>query len=302
MDIFIISIFLATIFWSLTVVIDDHIVYKKIDNIRFLLPVCFIFGSIIVLPLSYLLIHPSFPGLDLILDIFLLSLSLVMGYFLYFISLKYIDASEVYVLLRLNTIIVIIAGITIFNETYSLESYIGISLIVGASILASINGKLRITSLRGIIYSILSAVMFASMVIIQKSILNNSDIGFGNLYFWQYVLSLLIIIIFTFSTSYKYKVINLVKDNPYKAFLPGISQAINEGGELLWLFAISIGPVSLASVLSSTTPLIIFTMSIILIYLSDNKFIQLKKSKKDISINLLSFIFVIIGFILLFYI
>lgn len=302
LNLFIISLFAATIFWSLTIVIDRELVFERFDNPLLVFLCSFSFSSVLILPLIFFIFEIKIPGITSLKYILAIVFFYIFGYILYFRAISIVNASVISIFLKLSTIIVVLYGILIFKETYSNTSYIGIFLVLSSTFIISLSRssakRVKIVSGKGLLLMISSSICFSFMIILQKSILSKNLINFSNLYIWQYLITLFCIIFFILITSYKYKIYNVIKGKKTVS-LPAVSQFFNECGEILWIMALSLGPVSLASVVSSSTTVFVLLLSLFIAYMyRDTSWENL--NTVSIFIKAFSIIIMIIGFVLIF--
>lgn len=299
--IFILVCFLAALFWSATIIIDRNLVETKFRDSTVVLLISFLTSSVPILTVSFFFIDVKILETEILILMFSVALFYIVGYLVYFKSIQTVDSSKVSVILKSSSVIIILFSIIIYGETHDLNTYLGMGLVILASFLSSIDEDFSIENMRGGFLAIFSALLFSIVVILQKFVIDGYTIGYKNFYFWQYFLSFLLVVTTTLVTNYKYKVWQVVKDRPKVLLFPMISQTINEVGEALWIIAIGLGALSIATTITSINPVIVFIVSIFLHLLGNNHYLNEDVRKTTIKLKIISIVFVIVGFTLIFY-
>lgn len=250
---------LAVFFWSLSNIIDKHIVSRYIKN-----PTIFIiFLSVLSLIAAFIVSifqDITIPSFDILFLSLISGIAYFIGVFLYVKSLRIEEISRVVPLFSITSIFVLILATIFLNEIFTLEKYLGIFLIIAGVILISLRKKVKFSLSKALLLMIIASLFIAIHYTLQKFVLNN--LTYWNAFFWIRIGSFLAAPLLLY--FYYKPLVKTIKKNPIGGVYLSISEGLNIIGIYSIVIAFSIGYASLVSILSEIQPLFVLFIATIL--------------------------------------
>lgn len=279
---------LAGVVWAITNILDKYTLSKlvkepSLNTIAIIVAV----GAAVVI----FLFHGLSP-----LSNFNLALALIAGtleslsIFLYFYAAKLDDISRVLPVWFFDTVFIAIIAAVAINETFSTSKYLGIALMIIGVLLVNIK-KLQAPKIsRATLIMLLASFLIAISAVITKYLL-----GFGDylsilaytLFGYSFLLAILLYMNFD-------KVKNLIINKKKGVFVLLLKESLSMFGNVLYIFAASIGPITLVNALSSLQPLFVLLFAVV-ISIAYPKILYEELKKSSIALKLFGIIFIIIS-------
>jgi drug/metabolite transporter (DMT)-like permease len=284
-------IFLAILFFSISIIIDNFLINKRFNNIMTLLFYSNI-TNLMFIPLLWIFGLPKMLPMDMILPITIVAVGQILYLYPYFKALKKTDTSIISALFNLGKVFVPILAFMVVHEKLSVLQYTGFAIIIFSSFMLTYEGKLKVNS--ALIYMILTTLILAISSTVTKYALG--EIDWVTVLTWSAVISTLITIIIGL-IFYKRQIVG-----SRKTYLKSLKQfVINEFVTFLAMacitYAVVSTPVTIAQGLMATSP--VFMM--ILIYLGHRirpAYFKENMGWKHILKKSIFFLIMIIGIIL----
>lgn len=253
--------FLAPIFFSISILIDSHLVNNIFKNKFTLLALSGIL-NLVFLPIILLIWTPNYFDINLLWAFLLIAFLEVFYLLPYFKALENDDSSSIAAFFTLWRIIIPILSYFIAKETLNPQQYIWFFIIIFSTFWLSLsksNWKIKLN--KSILYMILSALLVSLSAVIWKYIFNSID--FITWFFWVSLFTFFINISFFLSKKVRIdakKNFNLFLWN-FKLFF------LNETVIFIWMlitnYAISLWSVSIVKAISSVSAFYILFFTVI---------------------------------------
>ncbi len=239
----------------------------------------------------------EFPSNNVLLYVFFTSLPFMIGSYFIVKAFSIEDISRISIFLQLQPLFVLILATIFLNEILFLNQYLGFSIIIIGSLIASRrSGALKAQSKKAFRYLIATNFFWAIYITMAK--FTYSIYGFWNTFIlvraFFLIFSLIILFYLILKQNFDFKKV-LTKGTA----LIGLNESIVVVAVGFSQFALSIGPASLVSVTKGTAPLFI----LIIAYILSKKFpnlLQEELNKKVIMQKVLAIIFVLAGLLILY--
>lgn len=191
---------------------------------------------------------------------------LVTAIICYLYALETDEATYVAPLFQLIPVFSLILGYVFLGEVLTISQLLAMCIIVAGGVLISLEfgtGKINLRS-KTLGLMLLASGLYAINLILFKMIAGEQ--GFVNSLFWDLLGKVIFGIILYFTVgSYRKQFNNLIKSNSAKVFgLNGFNEILALIGEVAIIYAALFAPVALVQSVSSTQPLFVFIVGIIL--------------------------------------
>lgn len=234
-----------------------------------------------------------------------LFLSLIEGIIYIGALLFYFKALSIEEVTRITPILQTIPLITLFlstiflNEILRIVQYVGIVLIIIGALLVSLKKSNNniFTFNKAFWFILFSCLLFSISWVLSKYILNS--ISYSNLFFWSRIGGFLIVCcLLIVVPSYNKLTLN-IKEISGKSFgLVAISEVINLIALFVMTIALSKGPASIVSAITSSQPLFVLTYAFLLSH-SMPKTFKSEIEKTNLIVKVVASAFIITGFFLI---
>ncbi len=287
----ILAAFVSPAAHSLSNIFDAYIIgnlFKKTSTTVFYANITNILG-----PFALLLIGPvhTLP-VSAIPYVALIGLINVAYLFPYYAALKTTDTSIVAALFSLEKIFIPFWAYMIVNEIMRLEQYLGLGIIIAASLVLNLEKTTAIKINRGFWLMLLTAVILSFENVLYKKILQHTD--WLSTAFWSAMVTFTIRWGILFFRPMRQ---DIIKNFPkYKANFSKFCfiEVFDQLGNLMPVFALSIIPVLVETSISSTQPIFVIVYGYILSRLFGDRFKE-KLSRKEVIKKFVCFVFIGIG-------
>lgn len=212
--------------------------------------------------------------------------------FPYYAALKTTDTSIVAALFSLEKIFIPFWAYMIVNEIMRPEQYLGLGIIIAASLVLNLEKTTAIKINRGFGLMLLTAVILSFENVLYKKILQHTD--WLSTAFWSAMVTFTIRWGILFFRPMRQ---DIIKNFPkYKANFSKFCfiEVFDQLGNLMPVFALSIIPVLVETSISSTQPIFVIVYGYILSRLFGDRFKE-KLSRKEVIKKFVCFVFIGIG-------
>ena len=283
---------LVPAFWALNNVFVKFLITNKFKNY---VPMI---SSIIMMDLPYatiiLLILPITINFPYALLALIVGLFPIVAFWFYSKALLLEEVSRLITLFQLIPVFVTVLSAIFLNEILDLQKYLGIIIIVLASILISfrsIKGKASFS--KALKYMIPFSLIIAIYSIMEKYLLNYFD--FWSLFFWNIIgASMGILILLSFRKPRKQFTKTLPTVGAKGLFITFIGEGIYVIGTLFSLIAFSLAEASVVSALLGLQPFYLFFYTILLSMFLP-KILKEELTKRVITLKLIAITLMLIG-------
>ena len=283
---------LAPAFWALNNVFVKFLITNKFKNY---VPMI---SSIIMMDLPYatiiLLILPITINFPYALLALIVGLFPIVAFWFYSKALLLEEVSRLITLFQLIPAFVTVLSAIFLNEILDLQKYLGIIIIVLASILISfrsIKGKSSFSN--ALKYMIPFSLIIAIYSIMEKYLLNYFD--FWSLFFWNIIgASMGILILLSFRKPRKHFTQTLPTVGAKGMFITFIGEGIYVIGTVFSLIAFSLAEASVVSALLGLQPFYLFFYTI-LVSMFLPKILKEELTKRVITLKLIAITLMLIG-------
>ena len=270
---------LAVNLWCISNIIDKHVISKRLKNPATPMIICGV-GSLVYSTVLFLFFKAAFS-----LPLVGLGLLYTLALLLYYKALKIEEASQVIALYSMTPIFVAILAFILLGESFGIWKYIGIILIVIGAIIISI-GKGSGLKTKILPLMLLITILYASYNIALKHF--TGDFGFLSVFAGtQFGLFLGALILLARQRKVE-------KFSRRTAGLVLLSQVAGVLGLMSFIYAVSIGPVSLVSALENTQPLFLLVY-VTLITMFHSHIIKEDISRRPLFVKALAIIIMALG-------
>ncbi|MCD4761289.1 DMT family transporter [bacterium] len=287
---------IANFFWSLVNIGDKYLVSKKIQNPYVYLVVLTWAGVIGLFLIPFIdFFVPEFKWLALIV---IASASYFFGSIFYFHAVKIEDISRINIWWNLIPIFTLVISWVAIDEKLTNNQLSAFVILIIGAIIASIHfGKTKLSFSKALPLMFISTFVYAIYFVIIRYV--SSEIPFLVIYVWNLVIvTILTFPLFLFSKFRK----DFKKDF---RFMSGrtkgkvISIAVmDESAILINMWALSLGPVALISVLGGLQSVYVFIL-VVLISLFRPHIIKEKLDKRNAILKLVALCVIIVGVLML---
>lgn len=283
---------LAPAFWALSNIFIKFLITNKFKTY---IPMI---SSIIIMDVPYalatLLIVPLNISIPYSIYALIVGMLPIIAFYFYSQALLLEEVSRLITLFQLIPVFVALLSVIFLNEVLTLHKYLGIAIIVIASILISFRiskGKSSFSS--AFKFMIPFSLIIAIYSILEKFLLSYFE--FWSLFFWNILGALLGII---FLLSFRKPRVEFVSKIPSIGlkgfFVTFIGEGIYVAGALFSLLALSLADASIVSALLGLQPFYLFFYTIILsIFLP--RIIEEEITKQVILIKIVAIVLMLIG-------
>lgn len=286
----------SVVVWGFSAIIDKIILTKYLNSFSYFMiytlpALAMIAGILLFVPINFSPIPFYFA--------FFAGVTAVLGYYFYAFAMKREEASRIAALTSLYPAVVAALAAILIKEIFSLKTYLGIMVMVlGATLISYKRGTLKKLIPFSIILMIISTNFSYA---IEQTI---SKISLGVYSFWQFFVIYLIgrtfmaiptLAVPTFRKNFVREIKRLKKKI---VFLAAFNTAIWFLGIILFLYAISLGPVTLVSTVSITSPLATL-LFVVLISKFWPRALKEEIDRKIFSLKLISILLIIFGIYLI---
>ncbi len=299
MPIWFIFALLAPMIWAVVNHIDKYVISRYAENKK---PESLVIFSALISGVAALLIYFFIPlekiSLPQELWAIIAGMLFVFGYIPYMYGLKEEEVSIVAPLYQMITPISYIIGAIFLHESLSGKQMLASGLILGGSILLTLNLKKLAWKSRVFNLMLFSCFVISLNAIIFKII--GLESSFWTVSFWEYLGALIFGLIVLSIPSYRKDFRNFVKEGGQKIVsLNVFSETLNVVGRLFFNSALLLAPVALVYAVSGTQPFFILLYGL-LIYLFIPKFGKEDFTRKSLFLKFVAIILMIVGSALLF--
>lgn len=284
----------SVIFWGLNAIIDKVVLTKHLNAFSY--SIAYIPARLIVL-VGILLFVPINFNSNFFYLAFAAGILSVCGYYLYAFAMKREEASRISALTSLYPAFVAVLAAVFLNEIFSIKSYAGILLVILGAVLISYRRKTG-NAQKMIPFAIILIVIGTNGFYgIEQTI---SKISLNYYQFWQFfaiysISSLLMtfppLVIPHFRNSFVKELMGLKRN---MIFLLLFSSTIWILGVALFFYSASLGPVTLVSTLSITSPFLtlLFTIALSKFW---PKILKEEIDRKTVALKLFSIALIFLG-------
>ena len=253
---------LAPAFWALNNIFIKFLITTKFKTYTPM--ICSIILMDAIFAIATLTIIPPAIYFPYTIYALIVGLMPLLAFWFYSKALIVEEVSRIVTLFQLIPVFVALLSVIFLNELLSSQKYLGIIIIVFASIIISYkktNGKTAFS--KALKYMIPFGLIIAIYTILQKYLLNYFE--FWSLFFWSVIGALLgITILLSFKKPRKQFITTIPKVGKKGLFITFIGEGIYVAGTLLSLLALSSTQASIASALFGLQPFYIFFFSLFL--------------------------------------
>lgn len=186
---------------------------------------------------------------------------LVMGYF-YFRAAQIEEITRVVPLFYLSPALVAVLAFFLFGERFPSKTYAGILALIAGAVLISLRRPLKLGVSKAFGLMAMASLSLAIYTLLTKSLLVHTD------YWTSFALSRIGMAIGLVPFAFHYRpVIKAALTEPKAGRVVGLvaaNEALALAGSLFFTMAAAAGPISLVNALSSTQPLFVFVLSLVL--------------------------------------
>lgn len=257
---FLTLVLISTFLWASAVVTDKWLVSSTISSPVILTTASSILGFVFALPL--LLTGDVLLTGNLKISVILIftGVGYMVATVLYFRAMNIEDASVISIILKMSPLFVIILAAIFLGESFNLQKYIGMFLLVAVSFVISLDDFRNLSFSEGAVIMLASTIIYASTSIVGKYSVDITNPF--NVYFWLrsgYLIAGLLVLTRVSHRSNLKKILFSNRKSDIKFIL--IGESFDTVAYLIWVVAISLGPVSIASSVSAIQP--IFVLGIV---------------------------------------
>jgi len=291
MDWLIFSI-IASVFWSLGVVVDKYLLTKHIQN-PFSYQLLYMITEVpILLLLLFTPISSDFPWFALGIAG---GLGTYLGLMLYFKAMAIEEASRVISLIYTSPIFVLILASVLLEETLSLPMYFGVVFLVFGAISISyrkVKGHNSIISpALGLLLA--SSVVWAGYEVLTKYVLGHME--YPSYLFWNFIGTLITgVVLFCFPKIRRNFLDDIKRVDRNILFWRILNTSMGLIAMIFYYIAISHGLVSLVAAISSLEPFFVFIFTLLL-SLFVPRILKEDIGKKAIITKAIAIILIIVG-------
>lgn len=286
----------ANFFWSLVNIGDKYLVSKKISNPYVYLVVLTWAGAIGLILIPF--IDFFVPELKLLLLIVIASAAYFFGSIFYFKSVKIEDISRINIWWNLIPIFTLIISWLVIDEKLSNNQLVAFVILITGAIVASIHfGKTKLSFSRAFPLMLMSTFVYAIYFVIIRYV--SSEIPFLVIYVWNLItviaLTFFLFLSAKFRRVFKKDFKQLSCGTKGKVFMIAL---MDESAVLVNMWALSLGPVALISVLGGLQSVYVFII-VVLISLFRPHIIKEELDKRNILLKLTALVIIICGVLML---
>lgn len=288
METWILLALLAPLFYALSNVVDKFLLSNRVRYCFAMAPIA---GFAALLFGLGALFFVSFKGVTTtqMLIVFFLGLVITIVYVVYYYVMSVEEASRVVSIAFLSPIFVLLFAALFLGERLSGWKYFAVLLVIGGAVLIGIQGIHRgILMRKGFYWRLLTCLLNAGIITTQKYML-------GDLQFLQ---------LFTLQCFGLFTGLSLTLLSPkIRAHFKHVAKSVHyiflsEGltfiGALIFLFAVSNGPVSIVSALSSVQPVYMLILALLFsIFLPS--ILKEEFTRKTLTIKIVAVLMIAIG-------
>jgi len=291
---------ISHLFWGLTNIGEKYLVDKQFKNPHVYLLLGFFSGVVSLLILPF--VDFVFPEWQVLFWLFLASFGFFCGCFFYIRSIQIEEISRLNVLWTFVPVFAFFGAWIFIGECLNLIEFLAFITLICGSLLASIHSKgLGLYKFSpAFLLMVVGCLFFASSDVINRFLMNGG-LNFSSAFVWNAVFLILISLV-TLVASKKIRVDFKAERGHYLTLkVLGIVLAVNvisRIGTLFNLKAISLGPIALVDTMEGFQVLFVFVVATLLTLWAP-KIIKEEIDKKNILIKLCSFVFMIIGVLIL---
>lgn len=286
--------FLCPVFHAASNIIDSHIsnnVFKKLPTIIFYNCIT----NFMAVPLVLLFGMPQFVEWKILPYLFVVGAIDVLYQVPYYEALRRGDTSIICSCFSLGYIIVPVLAYFMVGEKLSIMQYTGFGIIIFFSLFLNVDNPKRIKVNASFYLMLLSSMLLAVQVVMYKYILESID--WISAIFYSAVFSTIVTLTFLIKRNYRQDIVCNGKPYFSRFKLFASNEVVNQLGTISSVYAMSFLPVVVIEGINATQSIFVLTFGIILNYLFGNKFRE-NISKEHVLKKFISFIFVVIGVIL----
>jgi len=279
----------STAVWAIVNVIDKNVVSKKIKNLGTVLifdGIGAIIASLVILFIFGIVV----PEINILIISILSGLLWIPAGYLYYKALQKDEVSRVVPIFLTIPIFTAILAAVFLGEIFTLPIYLGIMLVVAGAILISIKISENFKFGKGFWF-----ILGASLIITVESLMLKFALGsydFQTVFYWNRIGVILgIIPVFLI---YKKSFFNTIKTKLKYGGIVTFSNLISEVALIVFIFAMSLGPLTLVTTIGATQPLFVLIMAVGLSILFPH-IIKENIEKKSVGIKLLAIGLMIVG-------
>lgn len=288
----------ATSMWAVANMMDKVILTKHLENYILYVTFAAFFGLLFAGLISLIFQISIIANFPLILSL-LNGFMVIIALFFYFKALSIEEVTRIVPALQIIPLVVIVLSWISLKETLGAMQYGGIGLIVGGALLVSIkeNSKGIFAFRKGFWYILLSCLLFGTTWVLSKYIL--SIISYWNLFFWSRIGGFLAFCLLLLAFPlFRRSALNFKSVTKKGLFLIANSEVIGTSATFLSLIALTKGPVSIISTISSSQPFFVLLYIVILTSFFKKSF-NFKVEKSALSIKITASFFIAVGFLLI---
>jgi drug/metabolite transporter (DMT)-like permease len=284
--------------WATTNMIDKIVLTRYLKDYTLYVSFAAFFGILFAFLVS--LKYSIFPIPKEILYLCLLDGFLViLALFFYFKALSLEEVTRIVPLLQMIPLVVLFISKLFLKESLKISQYLGIFfLILGALLVTLKKEEKRISFFRrGVLFIFLACLLFGNTWVLSKYILNK--VSSYILFFWSRIGGFigLILLLLLFPTFRK-TALNFKSVSKRTLSLIITSEIISTSAVFISMIALSKGPVSIISTISSTQPFFVLIYTFILTSFF-KKFDYLREERNYLGLKLTACFLIIFGFFLL---
>lgn len=288
--------FLSPIFFAFSNLFDAHVsnaLFKKNSSLLFylsitnllLLPILIIIGG----KSSFDISAAAFPY------VFITAALEILYLIPYFIALRRIDTSIVCALFSLAKICLPISAWLLVDERLAVGQYVGFFIVVGASLVLSLNKTSKFNIDLSFYLMALASVMVAlGSVFAKKALLGMNWVSFT---VYVTIISDLFVFLLLFIPKYKNEIISEFSIFKKNLKLLLFMELFDRGGNVVFWGTLSVLPVVVESAIGSTQAIFVLLYGFILHHVSGYRFNE-SFAKTDVIKKLICFVIIIFGVVL----
>jgi len=287
---------IAVLIWSVVNIVDKHVLTKHVKSPFLPLMILGIIGIIASVFVYFFLGFKSLSSINILLAL-LAGVFYALMSFLYYEAVQLEEISRIIPLFNLSMIFTLVIATIFLNEVFTLIKYVGIFLLFIGSILVSIKKITIIKFGKAFWLLVLSSFFLSFNQVITKYLLGFTD--YWTVFSWTRI-GVFIFLIPLF-VIYLPKISELITPKKSAGKIIGIISAnefVNIFGVISFTIAASYGFISLVNALTSTQPLVVLIIAVLLSIFYP-KIIKEEIDKSTLIQKTIAIICIIIGVILI---
>ncbi len=253
---------LAPLLWAVVTIIDDNLLRNVYRSASFGAIISGLFGAVPAVFLftfnDHVVTEPRF-----VLCALAAGIGTVVFYFYYLRTLGHEEPSVAIALLNLAPAMVPLLAFAFLQEKLKFNQYVGISLLLGATLLISVTTIQKIRFSRAMIFALYASLTYALVSIAAKYAYQGGT--FREMYAWISLGFGIGGLSFLLASKKRGEIISIVRGAKKKILaVLVLAELVNIVGELVQGYAISSGPVSIVRAMEGLQPIYVLLLGVAL--------------------------------------